>query len=334
MDQALTKLRSTEATNAARLGRIRLWRGQATRPDTDEAMSDSITVYVGGDAAPEYIPPPPAADIIGTLKQDLIESSHRLSGFSPVSAGQASTTSGAHVREYEHITQRNLSLPSAQLLEHEVALANDVLELLRANATHGFIAEISGPDGSISAQMFAPDDMSSIRRVTAKAAPDAARGAIARVGLVELISKIPDPVEQQKAWAFILRGDDQYGKAADSESNLIELENERLISGDAQVYAVATQNQQRHIFEHAAGLNKLLQSDNPDPEAIGRFNEHISKHTDLIRVQDPLVNEALQLPPPPMLPGTPAFMLQAQLQQAQMMLAPPAPPPTDEEPQQ
>jgi hypothetical protein len=332
IDQALTKLRSTEANNAARHGKVRLWRGQATRPDTDEVQSDDVTVYVGGDHAPEYIAPPPTGEVIKDLKQDLLDSSSRVSGFSPISAGDTSTTSGQHVREYEHITQRNLSLPSSQLLEHEVELANDVLELLRANATAGFVAEIAGPDGMTSARMFTPDDLSSLRRITARGVPDAARSAIARVGLVELTAKIPDPIERGKAMSFILRGDDEYGKSDLDETSLVALENERLITGEAPAYALVTQDQQAHMMGHAAGLDRLLQSPNPDVAAIDRFTQHIEKHGDCIKNQDPVTNMALGYPPPPVLPGNPAFEFEASRLQAQNMLGMMMPQPARQQP--
>jgi hypothetical protein len=333
IDQALTKIRSTEATNVARHSRVRLWRGQATRPDSEEAANDDVTVYVGGDSAPEYIVPPPAAEGLQLLKQDLIDSSSRVSGFSPVSAGSTGTTSGQHVREYEHITQRNLSLPSSQLLDHEVELANDVLELLRANASAGFVAEIAGPDGMTSAKMFTPDDLSTLRRIVGRGVPDAARSAIARVGLVELVSKIPDPIERGKAMSFILRNDDEYGKTDLDETSLVALENERLTTGEAPVFAVVTQDQQAHLMGHAAGLDRLLQAPQPDPEAIARYQEHIAKHGDCIRNQDPLTNMALGYPPPPLLPGTPAFQFEANRLQAQTMLGMVAPAPVPEQQQ-
>lgn len=339
IEEALNRTRSSELTNYAYYGDQTRWREDSTRIVPGENRSGGVREIVGprGSQPPKMLEIQPMPSGAEALKRELLECLPRISGFGDVSRGTIDkTTSGAHAAVFEAITARNLSLPQAQLVKHQQELANDMLEMLKQFGNVEFIVELAGKSGQTMARAFTPDDLSSIRRVVAKAVPDAMRGSLARIQLVELTKGIEDPLERAKAVQFILRGDDEYGKNDTRLINLLAIENERLLTGDSPVQAVVTQDHAAHIRDHCAGLDEVMTQDMPDQQAIMRYTAHIKEHTRLIEGQDPLMNQAMGYAPPPLLPGNPMQQFMARQAEAQMMLdsmfPPPLPPDAGGEP--
>lgn len=327
MEEALNRTRSSELNNYAYYGKQTRWREESTRVVTGDDMHTRELVGARGSAPPQMLaiqPMPPGAE---SLKKDLLDGLPRISGYSDVSRGTniKDTTSGAHAQVFEAITARNLSLPEGDLRTHEQELANDTLAMLQNFGNTAFIAEIAGPDGQSLAREFSPQDLSTIRRLVANAIPEAMRGPLARTQLVEVTKDIEDPRERAKAVNMILRGDDEYGRNDTRSINLIAIENERLIAGDAPVRAAATQNHIAHMTDHQAALDYVLSQENADGAAVTRLGDHITEHAEMLQNADPVVCRALGYPDPPILPGNAAFVFAQRMQQAQMMLAPPAP---------
>lgn len=333
IETALNKLRSSELTNAAYFGNQARAMVEGTRTADLERTSGNEArayVYPRGEQPPGAIPVLPMPDSSETLKQELISSQGRISGFSDVSRGTSSvekTTSGAHAAVFEAITARNLSLPQGDFVTHEEELANDTLEMVQHYANTAFVAELAGKEGAMMAKEFAPSDLSSVRRVRAKAVPDSMRGPQARLALLEQTKDIQDPRERAKAMAMVIYGDDEYGKNDERSQNLISVENEWLTTGEATVTVCSTENHYNHLVDHQSALDALRTNPNPDPQAIMRFGQHIMEHGQELANQDPVLAQAIGYPAPPILPGNPAFKFQQLQNAAQQMLAPPPPPP-------
>jgi len=337
IEDALNRVRSSELTNYAYFGNQTRVREEGSKVVKGEALSNGgknqreIVVPRGGTPPSMMtIQPMPSTE---PLKQDLIQALPRVSGFGDISRGMVeNTTSGAHAEVFEAITARNLSLPTATLVAHEQALANDMLDMMQRYGNSEFIIEIAGKSGATLAKSFAPSAFSSFRRVVAKAIPDAMRGSLARIKLVELTKDMPDAREKAKAIQMILRGDDEYGRNDARVENLIAIENERLSVGDVPVRAYPSQNHYAHIIDHEFAFEELLTQPVPDEMAIQRYDAHIQEHRNLLMNQDPIIAKAMGYPDPPMLPGNPMFMFTQASNQAQMMAQPP--PPTPIEPDQ
>ena len=321
IEEAVNRIRSASLTNSAYHGNQARWMEEGTRVEQSSGEARTYIVPRGGQppAAIEIKPMPAASN---EVVQDLLQALPRVSGFSDVSRGTTveKTSSGAHANVFEAITARNMSLTDGDLQKHEEELANDLVEMISRYANTAFIAEIAGREGAPVAKEFAPSDFSTIRRTRAKAVPDAMRGPLARLSLLEQTKDIEDPRERAKAIQMVLRGDDEYGKNDARSINLISSENERLISGDAPVTAVATDNHYAHMLDHNAALDLLRTQDNPDPQAVVRFTTHMMEHAEQVQTQDPVMAQLLGYPPPPILPGNAAQQFQARIQQAQMML--------------
>jgi hypothetical protein len=321
IEEALNRIRSASLTNSAYHGNQARWMEEGTRVEQSSGEARTYIVPRGGQppAAIEIKPMPAATpDVV----QDLISALPRVSGFSDVSRGTTveKTTSGAHANVFEAITARNLSLTEGDLRTHEEELANDLIEMISRYANTAFVAEIAGREGSPVAKTFAPQDFTSIRRVRAKAVPDAMRGPLARLSLLEQTKDIEDPRERAKAVQMVLRGDDEYGKNDARQINLIASENERLIAGPDDVEVSPSDDDVAHMLDHRAALDLLRTQDNADPQAIMRFATHMMGHSQNIQTKDPVMAQMLGQMPPPILPGNPAFMFQQRIQQAQMML--------------
>jgi hypothetical protein len=337
-EDALNRIRGSQLTNIAYFGNqvLTQMNGTTTTLEQTSGGNQRVKTYPLGAEPPkamEVAPMPPTAD---TMKEELITSMTRNSGFADASRGGSSaekTTSGVQLAGIEAITARNLSLTQGDLIGHEEALVNDLIEMLRSYANTGFMAEVAGKEGAPVAKMFAPDDLSSVRRVKAIAVPDAMRGPLARLQLLDQTKDIEDPRERAKAVQMVLRGDDEWGKNDQRSMNLISSENERLISGDVSpqspVRALSSDNHYAHMPDHQAALDLLRTQDNPDPGSIERLGAHIQEHSEALQQQDPVIAQCMGYPPPPILPGNPAFVFQQSIMAAQQMLAPPPPPGSD-----
>ena len=324
IEEALNRTRGSEINNIAYYGKQTRYREEGTRViPGDDAQTREI-VGQRGATPPTMLPIQPMPAASKDFKGDMLEALPRVSGFSDVSRGLKieDTTSGKHAQVFESITSRNLSLPDGDLKKHSEELANDMLAMMQSYGNTAFIAEIAGEDGQALAREFSPQDLTTLRKLRSKAVPEAMRGPMARMQLVEVVAPIADPSERAKATQMILRGDDEFGRNDQRIQNLIAIENERLISGSEPVEVGVTQNHWLHMPDHQAALDYLMSQENPDFDAAMRLQQHLAKHGEELENMDPVVAKALGYPDPPCLPGNPMFVFQQRLNQAQLMLAP------------
>jgi hypothetical protein len=335
LEEALNRLRGAELNNFAYYGNQVRHREESTRVVAAEDLSGGTREMVsprGVQTQPGMLninPMPPGSAV---LKEELIKALPRTTGFGDVSRGTVEdTTSGAHAAVFEAITARNLSLPQEQIVTHETEMANDTLDFMREFSNVEFIAEIAGKSGSPLARSFAPEDLGTLRRVIAKAVPDAMRGSLARIKLVELTKGIEDPREKSKAVQMILRGDDEYGKNDARQLNLIAIENERMLSQETDpttgapiiVSVSTTDNHYAHNQDHTAAFDEYRTQMSPDPMVIKAFTDHMNWHSKELENQDPVFCKTVGYPDPPILPGNNAFQFALRLKQAQDMINPP-----------
>lgn len=323
IEESLNKIRSDELSNFAYYGKQTRWQEAGSKVISGESTSGGKQRVIEGPrgAQPPMMLPINAMPNTENVKKDYLDSLSRVSGFGDVSRGNIDdTTSGTHAAVFEAITARNLSLPQAQVIEHETAVMNDVLELMQRYGNVEFIAEIAGKSGAPLARAFAPEDFSSIRRLVAKPIPDAMRGPLARIKVVELTKDIQDPRERAKAVQMITRGDDEYGKNDSRTLNLIAIENEWLISGEQPVVASIYDDGYAHFTDHKSAFDEYRTQPDADPQVIMRFQQHMDEHTNYVEQQNPVACKLAGQQEPPILPGNNAFLFAQRLQQAQQML--------------
>jgi len=323
IEEALNQIRSAELANIAYYGKQVRWQESGSKMVAGEGQSGGQRVLEGprGTQPPMMLPINAMPAGSATTKEELLGALPRIGGMSDVSRGKIEdTSSGAHAAVFEAITARNLSLPMQQLIKHEQEIANDTLVLMQNFGNVEFIVEIAGKGGAPLARAFSPEDLSTIRRLVVKAVPDAMRGALARIRLVELTKDIEDPREKAKAHQFILRGDDEYGKNDSRRQNLISIENEWLLSGDEPVTASMLDDHYAHAVDHCAAFDEYRAQPGADPQVLMRFQLHIQQHTEQLQVQEPVAARVLGYPEPPVLPGNPAETFQMRLQEAQSRL--------------
>jgi hypothetical protein len=329
IEESINRIRSDELGNFAYYGKQTRWQEAGSKVISGESTSGGKQRVIEGPrgAAPPQMLPINAIPNTESVKKDYLDSLSRVSGFGDVSRGNIDdTTSGTHAAVFEAITARNLSLPQAQVIEHETAVMNDVLEMMQRYGNVEFIAEIAGKSGMPLARSFAPEDFSTIRRLVAKPIPDAMRGPLARIKVVELTKDIQDPRERAKAVQMITRGDDEYGKNDSRSLNLIAIENEWLLSGDYPVVAGVTDDGYAHCQDHRAALDEYRTQPDADGQVIMRFLTHLEEHAQLEENKNPVLCKLLNLPDPPVLPGNNAFVFAQRIEAAQQMLHPQPPP--------
>lgn len=123
------------------------------------------------------------------------------------------------------------------------------------------------------------------------------------------IEKIP-PQDRNAAYEFIVTGQAKGFTEKPMSSDLrIQWENEALQDGKT-VPVLFTDNPWLHVPEHVAALEKLTSSFGASPEAITAFTEHIIQHGVTYQTLDPRIAAFLSIPPPPPIPGSPAWQLQ------------------------
>lgn len=327
IEDATNRIRSASLTNIAYFGNQSRYREEGTTVVVEQLSSgQNMREYVvPRDAKPPGalpIAPMPAAT--PAVMEDLIGALPRISGFGNVSRGQIEkTTSGVHAAQFEAITARNQSLLQGKVARHEEELANDLIEMIMRYANTAFVVEMAGNDGSTIARSFAPDDFKSIRRVRAKKVPEAMRGPLARLELLERTKDYKDnPRQQAAAIEMVVTGSDEFMKVETRSINRVAWENEMLVTGKAPVHYSDSQNHYVDIVEHNASLDQLLTQPNPDPMAVKRHTDHIQEHIDGLMNQDPVIAQACGYPPPPILPGNPAFVFAQMLKEAQDILNP------------
>lgn len=326
IEEAANKLRSAILANFAYFGKQTRWQENTTKVVAGEnqgASGQRVLEGSRGATMPHMVPTDPMPDGADKLEERFLAAFARISGMGDVSRGVIQdTTSGAHAAVFEAITARNLSLSQAQVIEHETAVVNDTLELMQRFGNVEFIVEIAGKGGAPMARSFAPEDFSTIRRLVAKAVPDAMRSSLARVKLLELTKDIPDEAERSKAVQMVVRGDDEYGKNDSRCQNLISIENEWMLTGEFPVAVSSTDDHYAHNHDHKAAFDEYRTQPNPDQAVVMRYQEHMAWHNEELQKQEPVMARTLGYPEPPVLPGNPAFVFQQRLKEAEMILNP------------
>ena len=194
--------------------------------------------------------------------------------------------------------QSGLQNQYVQLVED---LGVAILEILQDYATTPRVASIVGVNNKQYLVSFKNTDIADINRVLVDVGNPLARTTAGRVQMAEQLMQMKADEFSIQQYAQVIntgRIDGMLESPID-QSNLIQMENERLMQGIS-VPALVIDDHKEHILRHRTILNDIdIRMD--DERAAVIFN-HIQEHIDFARSTDPAVltmTNQQQLPPAP-----------------------------------
>jgi len=194
--------------------------------------------------------------------------------------------------------QSGLQNQYVQLIED---LGVCVLEILQDYATAPRVASIIGVNNKQYLVEFKGKDIADINRVIVDVGNPLARTTAGRVQMAEQLMQMkPEEFSIQQYAQVINTGRiDGMLESPVDQSNLIQLENERLISGKP-VKALIIDDHKEHILRHRTLLNDIDLRMNDEKAKI--VYDHLMEHIEFARSADPAVltmTNQQQLPPAP-----------------------------------
>lgn len=194
--------------------------------------------------------------------------------------------------------QSGLQNQYVQLIED---LGVCILEILQDYATAPRVASIIGVNNRQYLVAFKGSDIADINRVIVDVGNPLARTTAGRVQMAEQLMQMkPEEFSIQQYAQVINTGRiDGMLESPVDQSNLIQMENERLTAGTA-VKALIIDDHKEHILRHRTILNDIeIRMDDKRAKAV---YDHIIQHIEFARSADPAVltmTNQQQLPPAP-----------------------------------
>lgn len=194
--------------------------------------------------------------------------------------------------------QSGLQNQYVQLVED---LGVAILEILQDYATAPRVASIIGINNKQYLVQFKGSDIQDINRVIVDVGNPLARTTAGRVQMAEQLMQMkPEEFSIQQYAQVINTGRiDGMMESPVDQSNLIQMENERLIQGIS-VPALVIDDHKEHILRHRTTLNDI--DIRMDDEKAAVIYAHIQEHIEFARSTDPavlIITNQQQLPPAP-----------------------------------
>lgn len=239
---------------------------------------------------------PEPLNLLGTSQEtfnflSMLESKmEQLSGINSVTRGTpdpaANLRSGnslALVQSMAIQFQTGLQNQYVQLVED---LGVAILEILQDYAMAPRVASIIGVNNKQYLVEFKGEDISDINRVIVDVGNPLAKTTAGRVQMAEQLMQMkPDEFSIQQYAQVINTGRiDGMLESPIDQSNLIQMENERLIQGIS-VPALIIDDHKEHILRHRIMLNDIDLRTDPEKSAV--IYAHLQEHIDLARSADP-----------------------------------------------
>lgn len=254
---------------------------------------------------------PEPLNLLGTSQEtysflSILESKmEQLSGINSVTRGTPdpaqnlrSGNSLALVQSMAIQFQSGLQNQYVQLVED---LGVAILEILQDYATSPRVASIVGVNNKQYLVSFKNTDIADINRVLVDVGNPLARTTAGRVQMAEQLMQMKADEFSIQQYAQVIntgRIDGMLESPID-QSNLIQMENERLMQGIS-VPALVIDDHKEHILRHRTILNDI--DIRMDEERSAAIYAHIQEHIDFARSTDPAVltmTNQQQLPPSP-----------------------------------
>lgn len=226
---------------------------------------------------------------IFNFMQQLVNDMETLSGVSSVARGQPepSLQSGTALALIQNQSLEFVSGLQGQYVQLIEDLGSGLIGLLKDFAAAPRVAAITGKNNRTEMKQFTSEDLTSVSRVIVDVGNALAQTTAGKVQIAEqLLQMMPEQLTPQQYLNIMNTGKlDTLTDAVMDELTLVRNENERLVDGETQVLALATDDHQLHIKEH-----KTVLADPDlrlDDELVARTLDHIQEHIRLLRETDP-----------------------------------------------
>lgn len=307
IQQALNQVNSDELQNYSLFGRQSIAMETGTKVSVD-ALAKGTAFYVPPKAAmPQAVQLVAIPPTLQALKEYLHKMFDLLSGQNAGSRGDPdpNVRSGEMLALLDSQALRYQSFRQEAVRSHRIRNAEILLNFVDRYSTTPFIAEIVGVEGRTFVAEYTKDDLSDVQRVTIETISPAMQSAPMRLQLFQQLMTLPQE-ERAGAYEMVVNGNKtQFLKNDRSQQNYIKRENERMITGEMDVFPLDTDDIFMHYPEHDACMKRILASDNPDMEAVDRFQKHMFDHVQVYLSSEPLVCGVMGINPPPTIQPTP-----------------------------
>lgn len=308
IQQALNQLNSDELSNFATFGRQSVAMEKGTEITVDAiATGGKGFFYPAGGKPPQAVLMTAAPPTIGVAKEYLHKRIETISGLNAVSRGDPASNirSGEMAALFHSIAIEYQSYRQASLDQYRIGMANMMLDMLRKYGETKFLVEVAGIEDRPYIAEFTSDDFSDITRVTLETVSPLQRTTAGKMEIYKMLAEVP-PDERASAYEMITTGQSSGFLKRDRSTDLrIRRENEDLLTGERRVMVSNGDHPQKHMLGHYAELELLMASDNPDMQAMGRFQGHINEHLQAYFGMDPVFCQIMNIPAPPPIPPDP-----------------------------
>lgn len=243
--------------------------------------------------------------------QQLIQQMEVISGVNAVARGQVpeNLKSGNALALIQSMSLQFMSGLQQSYVMMIEEVGTGLIKMLQRFASVPRIAFIVGKTNRTEMKEFTGDDLSSINRIIVDVGNYLARTTAGRVEMASELIQMQLIKTPEEYLEIIQTGSlDSMTEDTISELQLIRAENERLVSGEAAVSAMITDQHSLHIKEHKSVLaDPDLRL---DPQLVQRALQHIQEHIDQLKQGDPQLlammgEQSLAPPPMPMDPNAP-----------------------------
>lgn len=309
VQEMIDELLSQSATNVLRFGNQNIWGTDGMDFDQDKfAEGGAFFTLKDNQEPPKVIQYAQLPEATKYLLEYLPERMNEIIGSNSVMRGEPSSniTSGAFAALMQSIAEKFISATQATYDFAVNSTGNTLLELVRANADHSFVAEVAGDANIPYLKFFTREDLRGIKRVMVNRQSPLMNSIPGRFDVFNATKDLPK--DQRAAAVQMLKtGDDSAWTEADfSCLVLIKKENELLSQGKPAMVS-KTDDPLLHARSHNASLDRLRTQDPPqDPTeyqmwqaAIGAHIQHLNEHAMTWTQVNPVFAQMLGLPKPP-----------------------------------
>ena len=235
------------------------------------------------------------------VMQMLQEMQNDIAGSNNISRGIVDRETSGYAMQLMLNVQKKLV--SAEEAAYDFALTqvgNVTLELIRKNCDTKFLAEVVGDSNVPVLDYFTRDDLAGIKRVVVYRQNPMLNNPVGRGELAKQLMAAESKADRYGLVQLMTEGNvDALIEQDTSCINRIKYENEQLTKGipcpvDDSDHPIV------HYRRHAAQLDKIRMSPNPDPVAIQRILDHMAEHVIRWAKLDPNTCAAGEFPPAPL----------------------------------
>lgn len=310
VQQALNQLNSDEFSNFATFGRQSVAMEKGTEITVDAiATGGKAFFYPSGAKPPSAVLMTAAPPTIGVAKDYLHKRLDSISMVNGVARGDPSypnVRSGEMAALFHSIAIEYQSFRQRSLDRYRIRLANMMLDFVRRYSETQFLVELVGIEDRPYMDEFTAEDLSGVKRVYIETVSPYQKTTAGKIEMAKLLLEAP-PEERAALYEMATVGNSSTFLRKDRSCELrIRRENEDLLTGSRAVMVTNGDHPQKHMRGHYADLERLLASDNPDMEAVKRFQDHITEHLQGYYGMDPTFCQIFEIPPPPPIPPDPA----------------------------